>query len=414
MSDDNDVRTLLRDSDIPATRLDVGALMADSRRSYRRRRTGRAAAAVLAVVAVAVPAAVVANRWTAPEPTAGDIATATRVVHRTTVAGGTRECAMTPLPAPMAGAYSVQAVDDTGERVAAVNYSFQPLTLWTRGVPTLFSWPDLRAQRARAVGVTTSGTVVGYDPGDPGDPGGTAVSYLYRDGAVHTLAKPDGYRQALVVDVNERGDALGTLGSPDDRAALVVWPAGRPDRPRVIAEAGLTPVAIRDDGTVIALRTGERRSPVDRGDAVVVHRPDGTRLRIDAPPGFTLPGSLEYGSVHGDLLFTTLATDQRVEFGSDTGEPTGYPASRPVLWNLRTGLVEVFDDLFVERGSRVAGSGGWFTAKKEPAMVADLAVAPDGTTHRLPELARIDWISADGSTLVGDYEGAAVTWRCPG
>jgi hypothetical protein len=413
MNDEDAVRTLLRESDIPETRLDVGGLMADGRRSRRRRRVGRVAGAGLAVVAMVaavVPAVVVRNRVTAPEQPAGDVATTTRVVNRAVRVGGAPGCVRTPLPAPMAGSYGVQAGDDAGERIVAVNFSFTRLTLWTRGEPTLFDWPALRAPRATVTAVNSGGTVVGYDPADP------VISYLYRDGVVHTLAKPDGFHQAVVVDVNERGDALGTLsppGRPDDRRALVVWPADGPDRPRVIAEAGLTPVGIRDDGTVVALRTGERRSPIDTGDAVVVHRPDGTRLEVAAPPGFDVPGSLEFGVVRGDLLFTTQATGRTVEFRPGFGDPVVRPVSRPVLWNLRTGVVEVFDDVYVESRSSVASSGGWFTATTYEGGVADVAVGPGGAAYRLPAEARVNWIGVDGSTIAGYFEGAPVTWRCP-
>lgn len=407
-SDENAVRTLLRDSDIPPTRLEVAGLMAGSRRSRRRRRVAAAAGAVLAVVGVAVPAVVVANLGTGPERAAGDFATTTRVVHRTTQVGGPVRCSQTPLPASMAGPSSVYAVDATGERVVAANHSFAKLTLWTRGQPTVFTWPNLRTANPQVSAVNAGGTVVGYDAADP------VISYLYRDGVVQTLAKPDGYGQAKVVDVNERGDALGLLSSPyatSDRRALVVWQAGRPDQPRVIAEAGLTPVAIRDDGTVVALRTGDR-SPSERGDAVVVHRPDGTRLQIDAPPGFTVAGSLVGGVARGDLLFTMNATGQVSKIQKWSRDEVTVPVTWPVRWNLRTGLVEIFDDLVAPPGVTVGSSGGWFLATTYAQGVPTTVVAPDGSARELPQEARVDWLSVDGSTMVGTYGSEAVTWKC--
>jgi hypothetical protein len=410
-SDEDAVRTLLRESDIPPTRLDVAGLMAGSRRSRRRHRFAVVAGAVLAVGAVAVPTAVVATRVTGPGRPAGGFATTTRVVHRTTTADAPVRCGATPFRQPVAGSYAVVDVDATGRQVVGARQGGTTMTLWTGGEPTQFDWSDMRAVEASVGAVSSGGTVVGFGPGDP------AISYIYRDGVVRTLARPAGYRQAQVVDVNDRGDAVGTLSSPQaygDERALVVWPAGRPDRPRVVPEPNLRPLTIRDDGTVIALRIRGDHLSEQRGDAVVVHRPDGTRLQLDAPPGITGTGSLTRAVVHGDLLFTTYVSGEYLEPDPQQPDPRPVPVDRPVRWNLRTGLVEIFDDLSRASSPGVGNARGWFLAGRGDEGWPQVVVAPDGSARELP-VTQVSWIGADGSAFIGSaVDGNAVTWRCAG
>src|SRR5688500_600953 len=143
ISDEDDIRALLRESGVPPTRLDPELLLARGRRSRRRWRRVTVAAAVVAVIAVVVPAATVAARLDRrPErPADSRFSTKTTVVHRHTTVAGTLRCESTPLPAPAGqqGGDTVTAVDPTGA------YVIGGAALWTLGEPTAITVPGARA-----------------------------------------------------------------------------------------------------------------------------------------------------------------------------------------------------------------------------------------------------------------------------
>ena len=387
-SDENAVRTLLRESDIPLCRLDASELLAGGRRSRRRRRAVRMAAVVVAVVAVAVPAVVVgaglrgpdAPVLKEPDPSVVEFAPTTTVVHHRTSVQGALSCTEKRYPVVGGDHSGVLAVDPSGRQVVGTSGGGAFLNLWTDGERHRFTIPNRRAYLS-ATAVTRSGAVVGTDPGEP------SVNFIWRDGDLTYLKTPDGYDRAGVEYLNERGDVLGSgyRSAAFHPVALVIWPAGQPDEPRVLAEAGLHPMVLRDDGTVIASRSPD---PTREGvDAIVVYRPDGTRRQIDVPAD----SALNYPDIGGDIVYTSVN-------------------SGPVRWNLRTGVVEVFDGLF---GARLGhNSGGWFMASTTVDGRSPVLVAPDRSAFTLPFDGTINWISADGSTVIGTDDQGVVAATC--
>lgn len=397
ISDDDDVRTLLRASPVPPTGLDADLLLARGRRSKRRRRRFAIAAAVVAVVAVAVPAVTVAARfeWDREQPADSRFSTKPRVVHRTTTVAGALRCDPTPLPTPAGrpGGDTVTAADPTG------TYVIGGATVWARAEPTVITVPTVRAEPT-ATAVNGNGTVVAHDSG---------LNWRITNGAARELAAPDGWDRARVLHVNGKGDALGTVSGPADRnappTALVVWPADRPDLPRIVREPDSQPLAIRDDGTVISARN---RSEADLGaGSIVVNRPNGTRTSITVPRELTGHGSMRNASVHDDYLYSSYANTEITY--SDGVTSLANPYVYPVRWNLRTGRIEIFDNL---RGAPVGGPGGWFVAAED--LDGGLVlVAPDRTTHRFPvDGGKVRAVAAAGTTLAGFVDPTPVTWNC--
>jgi hypothetical protein len=185
----------------------------------------------------------------------------------------------------------------------------------------------------------------------------------------------------------------------------VVWPAGRPDQPRVIREPDSQPLAIRDDGAVISARN---RSETDLGaGSIVVTRSNGTRTSIAVPRELTGPGSMQNATVHGDYLYSSYANNEITY--SDGVTSLANPYLYPVRWNLRSGLIEVFDNL---RGPPVGGPGGWFVAAGNLDGKLVL-VAPDRTTHRFPvDGGTVRAVAAMGATLAGFVDPTRVSWSC--
>lgn len=414
-TDEDTVRTLLRESDIPPSRLDVDGLMSRGRRSRRRRRIAAACgvATVAVAVAVAVPLLPVQKKPPTEKEPSADFATTTRVVHRPTAVDGPPDCVSTPLrrvdgddPGMFPGVFGA---DPSGERMIGSSRGGRAVTLWTEGEPRQFTVPDAGVTTATAV--NGNGVVVGYGSKEP------LVNFRYRDGDLQYLKTPDGYPRVSVTEVNDRGDALGVVATAQSfqlGLALVVWPAAQPDRPRVVAEPSpgvdMHPLAIRNDGTVIALNT-ENPVNLDRSvAAVVVYRPDGTQLKIDAPAEIGLLG--EAGVLRGNVLFT----NQTVETGKGA-------VGRPVRWNLKTGIVEVFTGTDPDTsaraglspGSLIAGnSTGWFVAHQGRFGGPPVLVSPNGKARTLPFAMVVTWVSSNGRTLAGiTADGTAVTWRCP-
>jgi hypothetical protein len=404
ISDEDDVRTLLRASHVPPTRLDADLLLARGRRSRRRWRRATVAAAVLAVVAVVIPAVTVAarlDRRTDP-PADSRFSTTPRVVHRDTTVAGTLRCDPTSLDMPTPGppdppnTDTVTGADPTGTYVIGGN------VLWTRGAATMIAVPGARSA-VTAAAVNSSGTVVGHDSNE------TGLTWRFTNGAVQELTRPAGYDRAMALHVNGKGDALGMASGDPNRdippPALVVWPADRPDRPRIIREPDSQPLAIRDDGTVISVR---HRSEADLGaGSIVIHRPSGTRTSITVPRELTGHGSMLNATVHGDYLYSSYA-DGEITY-SDGVTSLANPYLYPVRWNLRTGLIEIFDDL---RAAPVGDPGGWFVAA-EDADGRLVLVAPDRTTRRFPVAgATVRAVAGDGTTLAGFLEPGPVSWHC--
>jgi hypothetical protein len=254
-------------------------------------------------------------------------------------------------------------VDATGELAVGPSLDDTVMTLWRLEQPTLVRYPEA----VTAVAVNAAGEVVGT---------GQRANWISRAGSVRELPTPAGFAGSQVRDLNEFGDALGVLRSPP---GLVVWPAQAPDAPRVIDGPALRPLAMRDDGTVIAVDAG----------AILMIKPDGSRRSVRIPADVSVFDDDRPGFVRGDVLYATRAS------------------GGPVRWNLRTGQVELFDEL---RGPVTAGTaGGWM-------MTADgdktVAVAPDGTAQLLPLPGSAIWVSAGGTVMIANTPTGPVTWRC--
>ncbi|GAA0908647.1 hypothetical protein GCM10009558_097090 [Virgisporangium aurantiacum] len=272
-------------------------------------------------------------------------------------------------------------------------------TVWTRAEPTVITVPTVRTE-VTATAVNGNGTVVAHDSG---------LNWRITNGAVQELAAPAGWNRARVLHVNSKGDALGLLDGAADRtapqSALVVWPADHPDRPRIIRETDSQPLAVRDDGTTVSARI---RSEADLGaGSITINRPNGTRTSIPVPRELTGHGSMLNATVHGDFLYSSYANNEITY--SDGVTSLANPYLYPVRWNLRTGLIEVFDAL---DGAPVGGPGGWFVAAEDLAGKLVL-VAPDRTTHRFPiDGGRVRAVAAAGTTLAGFADPTPVTWNC--
>jgi hypothetical protein len=403
--DEDEVRTLLLDTEVPPSRLEVGQLLAAGRRSHRRWRMMKATGMVAAVVAVAAPAVVVATgHWpsrSTPERFAEFAATAV-VSHVTASVDDMAPCTNFPFRAPDAGdAAPIVDADATGELAVGSEPASPTVTLWTRERPAAITVPGTSEVMGfvAAVAVNSAGTVVGVGGGSE-----PAYNWIYRSGEVRRLPLPAGHTTSTVRDLNEMGDALGLVGSP---AGLVVWPADEPDAPRVIDGQNLDPVGLRDDGTVIATGTDEDGYP-----ALVFVRPNGSRHAVRIPAeitGFDIGINRDrFAFVRGDLLFATAW------IGS---------VSHPVRWNLRTGTVEIFDNL---TGPVTAGTaGGWLMTTDgdravavPPAAVTGrgtdgaMGGAMGGVARRLGEPGSVLWVSAGGSVMIANTPYGPVTWRC--
>lgn len=401
ISDEDHVRILLRSSYVPTTRLEPDQLLARGRRSRRRWRRATVAAAVIAVLAVSIPAVTLAARPdgrhdAAAQPT--DVATTVRVVHRTTKPAADLRCDQTPLASESIG---ITGVDPTGAHVIG------GATVWADGVPEQITVAGATAEIAAAA-VNVVGTVVGHDGNE------TGLVWRRTAAGMEKLANPPGWARALALHVNAGDDALGVVSTPDrgvdtniPDTALVVWPAGRPDAPRIVPVYDAEPLAIRDDGTVIAARA---RSATDLGAGqIVARRPDGRTVTVTVPKELTTRGSMLGLTVSGDYLYGARAAGELTY--SDGSTPIDYPFHNPVRWNLRTGLIEIFDDLHT---MPAGDAGGWFAAAATaPGGPAAVLVTPAATAHRIPDGgATVRAVAAEGTILAGDRPAGPVLWRC--
>jgi hypothetical protein len=365
------VRTMMLDAEVPPSRLNVDDLLVAGQRSRRRRQRMTAVGAVAAAVLVAAPVVVAATGlWPArstPERPA-DLATSTAVIRRTGAVADALACAAIQFRrAEAAATLPIVDVDATGELAVGPGEDGAVLTLWRLERRTDLRLPQA-AGTVAAVAVNAAGEVVGTDAGG---------NWIHRAGSLRRLPTPAGFAGSQVRDLNEVGDALGSLELPG--GGLVVWPALSPDEPRVFPEPDLRPLAIRDDGTVIAVDTA----------SIIMIKPNGSRRSVRIPAEVSVFDTHRPGFVRGDVLYATRAS------------------GGPVRWNLRTGRVELFDDL---RGRVTAGTaGGWMMTADEDRTVA---VAPDGTARRLPMPGSAIWVSAGGTVMIANTPTGPVTWRC--
>jgi cell wall assembly regulator SMI1 len=307
-----------------------------------------------------------------------EFAASATVTHRADAADGeARPCRFTPYPRNDPADYGgVFAVDATGEYVVAASRGGIALTLWKQGRPTDITIEGRRSALT-AVAVNSAGMIAGWDQTAP------TYNWIHHNGVTTTLRQPTYHTSSVVRQLNERGDALGWLNGG---AGLVVWPARAPDQPRAIAGAGLEPLAIRGDGTVIAFQ----QAPA----GVVVFRPDATNQFQAAPAGVRADMT---SFVRGDMLFTSAASH---------AAPAAGRGRHPVRWNLRTGSVDIFTG--ITGAVRAGNSGGWM-AVQHTGRPGSCVITPDGGISDGPT-GRVSWISTDGRTMIGTAASGPGAW----
>jgi hypothetical protein len=375
------VRTLMLSAEVSPSRLTTKEVVAAAKQSSRRWRWATAAVAVtvVAVAVAAVPYLVGDRRSPDVQP---DFAASASAVSRGAVAppGGGLTCQFTAFPRIDPNDHGgVFDVDATGEFVVGASRGGGALTLWKQQLPTDITIEG-RQSTLSAVAVNSAGAIAGYDQTAPTN------NWIHRDGVTIGLPHPAGYVSSSVRGMNERGDALGWLYG---NVGLVIWPARAPDQPQVIAEAGLEPLAIRGDGTVIAFREAQ--------PAIVIFRPDGTTLVQRAPDGVRA-GMTSF--VRGDMFYTGFETIPQ--------DASAMPATHPVRWNLKTGSVEIFTGI---NGAVTAGTtAGWMVIRGWNSVTS--VIAPDGKITNRQVRGEVKWISTGGKNMIGSGDQEAGIWRC--
>lgn len=419
----HDIRSLIDKVPVPPSNVTVRAAIAAGRRAEVRAWWRAAAAATAAILVVSAgtvtAAAVLVGRRVDATSKVGP--TAPHTVEIRTSSPRDLDCTPVALDMPAANGPAspqagVTAGDGTGRYLAGeahrVGPSLTTMVRWVDGRPSLVD--VFGAESLWVAGVNSSGEVVGSAPHAGGH-----VAWVYRDGAVRRLALPPGYRTAYAYDINDRGDVVGRAdrgpGDGSGRASAervaVLWPGAAPDQPVVLDAPGdAMATSVDDDGTVLGLVSGQPGfgATVD-GERTYVWRPDGTPYPLPVPAGWetAMASSMRNGWVAG-------ATTRKVRQADDD--------TAAALWNLRTGEVRVFPDLF--RPDNVSASG-WFTLGS-PAG-GTIVVQPDGDIGHVNRDTGVrgeygpflsDWLSDDGLSLsAGPPPGTngadhPTIWRC--
>ncbi|MEV0134946.1 hypothetical protein AB0H83_41655 [Dactylosporangium sp. NPDC050688] len=297
-----DLLSPLRDAGVRPPRVDLRQAIRVGRRRRRMRHAavaGLTAAAVLATtVAVSAvtgrPQSMPAERTPVPLPTS-------------TVAPPLGECSMSKDTAPYVSRHPWVELDRSWrvavhldapgtQPVEAVRYTDGRVER-IKGVPSDF----------RLTNVNRAGDFAGVN-------GANDRAWVYRDRRFTRLVLPDGATDVSLTDINDAGDLLGTVATKQpSRFKVVVWPGGRPGRPRVLDTpdgASSRASGIAWDGTVVG--------DVIRGDVITpfLWHPDGTGEPLPLPAGH-----------HGE----------KVAVGDLTGD---WAVGTGVRWNIRTGRAD--------------------------------------------------------------------------
>lgn len=251
------------DIDVPPHGLDLDAIVQVGRRQVRHRRMAvvGGTAALLAAVA-AIPATIPLRQSGGGGYDAGQSPAPAGPLP-------VLDCDITVLPLPEEfaepgpdtfPAVQLTAMDPTGRYAVGNAYqrtweddgssSSAPdgVVLWEDGHPTVPA--ALRGDNG-ARDVNADGVMVGG--GDTvGSPDGFA--WTYHNGAMTELPIPEGFESAEASAINAAGDVVGTGINGDGLHTVLVWPAGDPDHPRVLAgPPGRAVIAsgITDEGVVV-------------------------------------------------------------------------------------------------------------------------------------------------------------------
>jgi hypothetical protein len=397
---ESDVRLLLDAVDVPAPKIDLGAVVREGQRARRRRRraevAGISALAVLVAAAVAVPLALHRPaRGTVGLPPARSAAPS---VSPSPPAQRLGTCAVArlALPAGMAD-YRMQAVDPTGRY---------------------------------AVGWANSNVI---------------YATMFWDGGHPQVMRVPG--KPMVETVNAHGVVAGVTmtGSANDEH-VYRWTGGRTTILKYPMRGGWHPYGVYVNGAgVIAANAEPRGQSGGVGSVVVVWRPGTTTgVRLPIPSGTEIFGITDSGLLVGtqnlsddatannrgavwDLngkLLRTVPFASYVSLVAQTGDlaagrpdtDAGYPASA-FRWNLRTGEVTPVPNL-VDMPVAM-NANGWVVDMTGRVVAGDRIL-------QLPGLRAADRIDvplsgglADDGTVVGASlagdKGAVSTpvrWRC--
>jgi hypothetical protein len=377
--------------------IDLGRAMADGRRRRRNRR-------VAGVVAVAVVTALAAAGVPAALDLAPDGTTSGMVLSAPPT-----ECEPERLPVPDGGDHSITAGDHTGRYL--LDY-LGPL-LWVDGRLTEWDHPYQTEIFGELV-VNSSGTIAGSAVIDE-----RGFAWVYEDGRFTELPTPPGGKDAVVIDINERGDILGELDyRADGLYPPVIWPASDRGSVRELpmpdgyqADHLLWAVAIDDDQTVVGTQVMSTKM-----SRALLWSPDGTVSELPVPE--------EFGPDH-----TSYADDIRAGWILGRVYDPAAGTSGVTRWHLPSGEISIGSGLSeaqaINAQGWLAGTIGDNQFDKRPAIEVDGRVVelpyPTGTEPQVTDWQGVgaDVISDDGRFVAGNVLNSdrrvgyiAVRWLC--
>lgn len=297
----------------------------------------------------------------------------------------------------------IEGIDPTGRYVVGHQWSAAgghfPVR-WDRGVAQRI---DLGTSGS-AVRVNSQGWTVGWSDNP-------AVGWmLVADETVTPLPLPDGYSRSEPVDINERGDILGSVTKPSAHFAdYAVWSSG-PDGALIVRllakpapDSGVRGIA--DDGTVLGVLVDD--DPSEQGSLrgqPYIWEPDGSGHELAPPEGVRFRNWMSVAGVWG----LTEADNGKL-----------------ARWNVRTDEVSFVDHVNASGtlGMPVVSSRGVAYSGRPAVLLID------GRAYELPFpadlggsnwIARVAAITPNGTVVTGVVQGRAqvgdetypVVWRC--
>jgi hypothetical protein len=400
MNDEFDIAVLhsLRVTDLPPSMVDLSRAARSGRRRLRLRyaATAGVVAAVVLLGTVAIAAVIPRSGGkpavppTSPVPSASPASptpaspTSARASATSTLAPPLGQCTIGSDPHPWVNRRPWVMIDDSW-RVA----------VYLEGSVAV-RWIDGSSERIRDV---PAGLMVA-NASRSGDFAGVTnhndKAWVYHDGRFTRLTMPpDGFGIA-VSDMNDAGDIVGVVqfnGPVSHRA--VVWPAGHPDQPRILAGPNTMrsrASGIAADGTVV----GDVFA--DQTIAPYLWHPDGTGEYLPLPAEWTTSAQAPWGSGQGGAV------------GSLTGDWAVGPSVR---WNIRTGRADLIEGLAGQGMADMYGRVFGVTPGKNGRSMVWI----NGTLEPVPQPAGGQAVSIniniDGQHLSGqDSAGRWIEWTC--
>jgi uncharacterized membrane protein len=374
------IRELMRAVSVPPTGADIGLAKATGRRRKRNQRMMTGALALL-IAGSGTYFAVDGLR-----PGRG----------QQSATGQTQfGCTVEVLDVPSGSRGRALAVDSSGQIVAGSLYNSQWQASAVRFVDgRTVRYPELTGT---VVALNTEGLIVGYDDADSQS---HTLGWTYHDGKKSMLVSPAGYQYTRPIDVNARGDIVGTaFRDALDDSVPVLWPADKPGTVQELAVpdgfgdqkvSSAQAVGVTDDGTVIGNVRGVPVRWAVGGIPSVLPVPVEHRYASVS----VVRGRYAYGSVQ-------LAAAER---------------NAAARWDLQSGQIKVH-----ENGPADVADGtsdGW-SVSAPSADWAPMLISPDGLAEPLPLPqglpAAAFAMSDDGKTIVGATgtgDPQPVIWHC--